>query len=527
MSTGPLARACAGLAELDGASTTCSLRPCSTPSLRQASAAKLLIRAVAHRPIDAEADRRHGRSASRRFAPSSEGQGEGVAAPSSTSARPRGSSRGRPEWPGRWTTSTPVQLIALAAALGLGQRNTPLRRPVHCRRSRFRAAGSICRAPARPLASRWSWQRLGFMVASRVLCRQDSRLRFRVGSGAHLDSHSRRRGARGERLRRFAAGMDACRGDPRRDARLPAATSPRLAARVGDQHVARAGLELERRRSARISPVGTLFYLAFAYPVVCDRARRDRWFADGCCRIWRFIRAMVSPNPLARVARWFAARALRNRRRETQPMFDTIADRQPRRDRLSRRRAPRGAWGSTPSRVYLRRRCRRAARRRRVTKRIVSGRRRRARVTSRGDQRSSTSRWRPARRRSIPATGSVRKTQTFAEPSPPPASVSLGRRRPPSARWGQKSESKTHHGPRRRAARCPATTATTRTMRCSRARPDAIGCPVLIKATRRRRRQGHARSSNAREDFAAALASARREAKRGLRRRSRCCSRNI
>ena len=67
-----------------------------------------------------------------------------------------------------------------------------------------------------------------------------------------FDPHSRRRGARGERVRRFVVGDDARRGDPRRHARgrqpLRQGRQPR-----GDQHVARAVLELGGvvRRGAR------------------------------------------------------------------------------------------------------------------------------------------------------------------------------------------------------------------------------------------------------------------------------------
>ena len=116
-----------------------------------------------------------------------------------------------------------------------------------------------------------------------------------------------------------------------------------------------------------------------------------------------------------------------------------------------------------------------------------------------------------AHRRSIPATASCRRTRTSQRRAPRPASCSSARRRPRSRRWAR--------SPRRRrswarpACRwCPATTATTRTLRCSRAKRRRSAFPVLIKATAGGGGKGMKIASAAGE-FAAALASAQREAK--------------
>ena len=99
------------------------------------------------------------------------------------------------------------------------------------------------------------------------------------------------------------------------------------------------------------------------------------------------------------------------------------------------------------------------------------------------------------------------------------ASSSSVRRRPRSPRWARSPRrSRSWRTPACRW--CPAITATTRIPRACSARPTRIGYPVLIKATAGGGGKGMKIVERA-GDFAAALASARREAQRRLRRRPR------
>ena len=263
-----------------------------------------------------------------------------------------------------------------------------------------------------------------------------------------------------------------------------------------------------------------MLWLAFAYPVV--GARRAR-----CC--WSLLMLLAHSEGLARSVRRARRRVARTpapspriRRAERRSMFDKIliANRGEIACRVARTAR---RLGDPDRRRLLRRRRRRAARRRLRRGVADRRRRRRARATSTAT-RSSRSRRRTGAQAIHPGYGFLSENEEFA------AACARGRHRlhrPAAggdrARWAR--------SPRRRRSwarpacrSCPATTATTRIRRCSRARRRRIGYPVLIKATRRRRRQGH-------EDRRARRRSSpRRSRRRSARRRPRsattaCCSR--
>ena len=130
--------------------------------------------------------------------------------------------------------------------------------------------------------------------------------------------------------------------------------------------------------------------------------------------------------------------------------------------------------------------------------------------------RSSQPRAQRARRRSIPATDSFRRTPSSPRPARD-AGLRLHRsaRRRRSARWARRSAAKRADGERRRAGRAG----------LSRRRPGAdAACsarpsdrlPGADQGRGRRRRQGHAHRRQRASEFAAALAAAQREAKRAF-----------
>ena len=194
-------------------------------------------------------------------------------------------------------------------------------------------------------------------------------------------------------------------------------------------------------------------------------------------------------------------------------------DRQPRRDRLPRDRAPRGAWASapspstpTPTRRAARRACDEACR---------IGRRR-----PRESYLDSTRSSRPRRRRGAqaihPGYGFLSENEDFA------AACAQGRHRlhRPAARGdrrdGRQVGGQAPDGEGRRAAGARLPRRRPGRRRCSRRKPTRIGFPVLIKAIGRRRRQGHARRRERKPSSPRRSTARKREAKSLVRRRRAC-----
>ena len=225
--------------------------------------------------------------------------------------------------------------------------------------------------------------------------------------------------------------------------------------------------------------VGVLLYLALAYPiaffvVLALLVALTIWMLP---KLVRSLRAMVE-----RIQRWFGAAPGRPGRTadDRSPDVHQDPDRQPRRDRLPRR-AHRAAHGRAHRGRLFRRRRRARCMSRPATRRIGSGRRRRARATSPAT-RSSRSPDRPARRRFIRATAFSPRTREFAAAVAAAGLVFIGP--PPAAirAMGSKSESKTIMG-RAGVALVPGYHGDDQDDALLRREADAIGYPVLIKAS--------------------------------------------
>ena len=201
-------------------------------------------------------------------------------------------------------------------------------------------------------------------------------------------------------------------------------------------------------------------------------------------------------------------------------MFTQDPDRQPRRDRLPRHRARRGAWASrrsrstpTPTRGALHvamadeacadRRRRRRARAICAVDAIIDG----GAATRRGGD--------PSRLR-LPV-GECRLRRGLRR--------GRARLHRPAAggdpRDGLEGGGQGADGAGRRAAGARLSRRRPGRRRCCATRPSAIGYPGADQGVGRRRRQGHAASSTSAAEFAAALAGAKREAHRRVRRRPR------
>ena len=193
-------------------------------------------------------------------------------------------------------------------------------------------------------------------------------------------------------------------------------------------------------------------------------------------------------------------------------MFTQDPDRQPRRDRLPRHRAPRGAWASRTVAVYSDADARRAARARWPTRPCASARRRRARATCVGDAildgRARDRRGGDPSRLRLP----VRERRRSPRPAPRPGIVFIG---PPAAAiraMGSKDAAKAlmeqagvplvpgYHGDDQDPAFL------------RDARPTRIGYPGADQGRRRRRRQGHAPRRRARRTSPRRSTSRQREA---------------
>ena len=119
--------------------------------------------------------------------------------------------------------------------------------------------------------------------------------------------------------------------------------------------------------------------------------------------------------------------------------------------------------GIAHGRGLFRRRCRRAACRDGGRGRARSARRRRARAISTSTGIIAAARAHAAPRRSIPATASCPRMPTSPRPARRPGSSSSARRPRRSRAMGSKARGQGADGAGRRAASCPAITATTRT----------------------------------------------------------------
>ena len=234
--------------------------------------------------------------------------------------------------------STRWQLVALAAALGwasglrlyavlfvVGGAGLPrLGRPAR------RARGAHASVRARGV---------GLHVLRRVLRRQDPGRRLAVGRRAHGHPHSRRRGARGQRVRRFGRRATMRR---RRSSAAALAAGSHLAkagSRAADQHVARAVLELDRVVRRGRSPSARC----------CGSRSRTRWSALAVLLVLTLLAVWLVPKAVARAATHRSARSAGwsagSCARAARPMRDDATlrhvhqdpDRQPRRDRLPRR----------------------------------------------------------------------------------------------------------------------------------------------------------------------------------------------